>query len=126
MYGPEHLQLWTGPAPRLCYITNVSRQLWKEFVQYRGAGARGSRTPETPYVLPGIQIMQILPWHLQLRARLFPRLPSTSQVYPGFFDAPGCNTALLPPSIKAQLPPAMVTIAFCTADKYDVWFLHAR
>ena len=30
--------------------------------------------------MPGLQVVQVLAWHLQLRARLFPRLPSHSQV----------------------------------------------
>ena len=82
----------------------------------------GVQMPEavaTGWYMPGIQIMQILAHPLQSRARLFPRLPSHSQVYPGFFDAPGTACALLPDTKHSQdlLQKQAVTIAFCSADK---------
>lgn len=74
---------------------------------------------QTGWQMPGIQVMQILAHPLQSRARLFPRLPSHSQVYPGFFDAPGSACALLPHTKHSQdmLQKQAVTIAFCSADK---------
>lgn len=73
---------------------------------------------QTGWYMPGIQVMQILAHPLQQRARVFPRLPSHSQVYPGFFDAPGSACALIP-NCKRQdmLHKQAVTIAFCSADK---------
>lgn len=39
------------------------------------------------WYMPGVQITQIVPWHLRLRNLVFPRLVSEAQVYPG---APVC------------------------------------
>ncbi|KAL3161919.1 hypothetical protein ABBQ38_009004 [Trebouxia sp. C0009 RCD-2024] len=82
----------------------------------------GVQLPEavpTGWYMPGIQVMQILAHPLQQRSRVFPRLPSHSQVYPGFFDAPGSSCAL---TSDCKRPDRMhkqaVTIAFCSADKY--------
>lgn len=70
------------------------------------------------WYMPGIQVLQILAYPLQQRARVFPRLPSHSQVYPGFFDAPGSICALVPDGKRADLlHKQAVTIAFCSADK---------
>ena len=70
------------------------------------------------WYMPGIQVLQILAWPLQQRARVFPSLPSHSQVYPGFFDAPGSACALLPESKRGDHQHKQaVTIAFCSADK---------
>ena len=93
--------------------------------------------------MPGVQIIQIVPWHLRLRNLVFPRLVSEAQVYPGapsrpcdpfsslilqllissdhsharagFFDAPGSHLALLPPRVYKG--PLEATIAFCCIDR---------
>ena len=81
----------------------------------------GVQIPEavqTGWYMPGIQVMQILAHPLQQRARVFPRLPSHSQVYPGFFDAPGSTCALTSACNRQDMRHKQaVTIAFCSADK---------
>ncbi|KAK9811314.1 hypothetical protein WJX72_001645 [[Myrmecia] bisecta] len=66
-------------------------------------------------------LMQVLPRPLAIRAVLFPRLP-TIQVSPGFLDAPGTATALLPDSLKDG--DSVVTLAFCAIDRYKDMVAH--
>ncbi|KAK9869016.1 hypothetical protein WJX84_000276 [Apatococcus fuscideae] len=78
------------------------------------AGLKTDKADQSWY-MPGVQIIQIVPWHLRLRTVLFPRLVSEAQVYPGFFDAPGSHLALLPPRLCKG--PLEATIAFCCIDR---------
>ena len=48
----------------------------------RLAGLKAEKGDPAWY-MPGVQIIQVVPWHLRLRTILFPRLVSEAQVYPG-------------------------------------------
>ena len=67
------------------YLKDLKQDQAEIFLCCRLAGLRNEKGDRAWY-MPGVQIIQIIPWHLRLRNLLFPRLVSEAQVYPGNHD----------------------------------------